>query len=70
MFLNLEYTITESRVLEELLNIDEEIKQAYKIKEEYLAFDQCTKDEINSISVSEHKTVIKQNKGCRGPYKK
>lgn len=43
----LEYTTTENGVLEVLLNIDKELNEAYKIKEEYLAFDQCKKEDIN-----------------------
>ena len=44
----LNYTTTENGVLEELLNIDKELREAYKIKEEYLSFDQCKKEDINN----------------------
>ena len=42
----LEYHCTENTVLQAVLNIDEDIRKAYQAKEEYLAFDQCTKAEI------------------------
>lgn len=41
----LEYHATESKILEILLSFDEELKQAYNAKEEYLIFDQVTKEE-------------------------
>ncbi|MEG0367981.1 MAG: ISL3 family transposase [Coprobacillus sp.] len=43
----LEYHTTENGILESILNIDAELKNAYLAKEEYLAFDQCSKEDID-----------------------
>ena len=40
----LEHYATENIILEQLLNCDEELRQAYNAKEEYLIFDQVTKE--------------------------
>ncbi len=59
----LEYHCTESTVLQAVLNIDENIKKAYQAKEEYLAFDQCTKAEItNCDKRQEFDSLIKKFK--------
>lgn len=42
------YHVTESKILEILLSYDEELRQAYNAKEEYLIFDQVSKEEVNS----------------------
>ena len=41
------YHSTESKVLETLLSFDDELRQAYNAKEEYLIFDQVSKEEVN-----------------------
>ena len=59
----LEYTTTENGILEVLLGIDKEISEAYKIKEEYLAFDQCQKENINTCDKeAELRSLIKRCK--------
>lgn len=44
----LEYHATENKILETLLSFDDELKQAYDAKEEYLIFDQVSKEEVNN----------------------
>lgn len=44
----LEYHATENKILETLLSFDDELKQAYNAKEEYLIFDQVSKEEVNN----------------------
>lgn len=46
----LEHYATENIILEQLLNCDEELRQAYNAKEEYLIFDQVTQKEINNCN--------------------
>lgn len=46
----LEHYVTENIILEQLLNCDEELRQAYNAKEEYLIFDQVTQKEINNYN--------------------
>ena len=46
----LEHYVTENIILEQLLNCDEELRQAYNAKEEYLIFDQVTQKEINNCN--------------------
>lgn len=41
------YHSTESKLLETLLSFDNELRQAYNAKEEYLIFDQVSKKEVN-----------------------
>lgn len=41
------YHSTESKVLETLLGFDNELRQAYNAKEEYLIFDHVSKEEVN-----------------------
>lgn len=43
----LDYHVTENKILETLLSFDEELRQAYNAKEEYLIFDQVAKEEVN-----------------------
>ena len=50
-------------ILEKLLSFDDELKQAYSAKEEYLIFDQVTKDEVNDTDKrKELNDVIKRFK--------
>ena len=49
-------------ILESLLSFDDELKQAYNAKEEYLIFDQVTKEEANSDKRKEFNNVIKRFK--------
>lgn len=59
----LECHVTENMILERLLSFDDEIKQAYRAKEEYLIFDQVTKEEVNnSDKIKELNDVIKRFK--------
>lgn len=44
----LECHVTENTILEKLLSFDDELKKAYYAKEEYLIFDQVSKEEVNS----------------------
>ncbi len=57
------YHVTENMILEKLLSFDDELKQAYSAKEEYLIFDQVTKDEVNDTDKrKELNDVIKRFK--------
>lgn len=59
----LEHYVTENMILESLLSFDDELKQAYNAKEEYLIFDQVTKEEANnSDKRKEFNNVIKRFK--------
>lgn len=59
----LECHVTENMILERLLSFDDELKQAYRAKEEYLIFDQTTKEEVNkSDKRKELNDVIKRFK--------
>ena len=59
----LECHVTENMILERLLSFDDELKQAYRAKEEYLIFDQVTKEEVNnSDKIKELNDVIKRFK--------
>ena len=59
----LECHVTENMILERLLIFDDELKQAYRAKEEYLIFDQVTKEEVNnSDKIKELNDVIKRFK--------
>ena len=59
----LECHVTENMILERLLSFDDELKQAYRAKEEYLIFDQATKEEVNnSDKIKELNDVIKRFK--------
>lgn len=40
---------TENKILETILSFDDELKQAYNAKEEYLIFDQVTKEEVINV---------------------
>lgn len=44
----LEFHATEGTILERMLSYDDELKQAYYAKEEYLIFDQVTKEDVNN----------------------
>lgn len=44
----LEYHVSENMILERMLSYDDELKQAYYAKEEYLIFDQVKKEDINN----------------------
>lgn len=56
----LERHATENMILECLLSFDDELRQAYNTKEEYLIFDQVTKEEVNnSDKRKEFNNVIK-----------
>ena len=59
----LKHYVTENMILESLLSFDDELKQAYSTKEEYLIFDQVTKEEANnSDKRKEFNNVIKRFK--------
>lgn len=45
----LECHTKENKILETLLSFDDELKQAYNAKEEYLIFDQVTKEEVVNV---------------------
>ena len=44
----LEFHATEGMILERMLSYDDELRQAYYAKEEYLIFDQVKKEDINN----------------------
>lgn len=55
------YHVTESKILEILLSYDEELRQAYNAKEEYLIFNQVSQEEVNSFDKrKELNNVIKR----------
>lgn len=57
------YHVTENKILEILLIFDDELRQAYNAKEEYLIFDQVSKEEVNkSDKRKELNDVIKRFK--------
>lgn len=59
----LECHVTENMILERLLSLDDELRQAYNAKEEYLIFDQVTQEEVNQCDKrKELNTVIKRFK--------
>ncbi len=59
----LECHATEYMILERLLSFDNELRQAYNAKEEYLIFDQVTQKEVNdSDKRKELDNVIKRFK--------
>ena len=59
----LKHYVTENMILESLLSFDDELKHAYNAKEEYLIFDQVTKEEANnSDKWKEFNNVIKRFK--------
>lgn len=45
----MECHVTENMILETLLSFDGELRQAYNAKEEYLIFDQVSKEEVNNL---------------------
>ena len=59
----MECHVTENMILETLLSFDDELRQAYNAKEEYLIFDQVSKEEINNSNKrKELNAVIKKFK--------
>ena len=59
----MECHVTENMILETLLSFDDELRQAYNAKEEYLIFDQVSKEEVNNSNKrKELNTVIKKFK--------
>ena len=57
----MECHVTENMILETLLSFDDELRQAYNAKEEYLIFDQVSKEEVNnSDKRKELNAVIKK----------
>ena len=59
----MECHVTENMILETLLSFDGELRQAYNAKEEYLIFDQVSKEEVNNSNKrKELNAVIKKFK--------
>ena len=59
----MECHVTENMILETLLSFDDELRQAYNAKEEYLIFDQVSKGEVNNSNKrKELDAVIKKFK--------
>ena len=55
--------IRDSMILETLLSFDDELRQAYNAKEEYLIFDQVSKEVVNNSNKrKELNAVIKKFK--------
>lgn len=59
----MECHVTENMILETLLSFDDELRLAYNAKEEYLIFDQVSKEEVNNSNKrKELNAVIKKFK--------
>lgn len=57
----MECHVTENMILETLLSFDDELRQAYNAKEEYLIFDQVSKEEVNNSNKRKELNAVIKN---------
>lgn len=57
----MECHVTENMILETLLSFDDELRQAYNAKEEYLIFDQVSKGEVNNSNKRKELNAVIKN---------
>lgn len=57
----MECHVTENMILETLLSFDDELRQAYNAKEEYLIFDQVSKGEVNNSNKRKELDAVIKN---------